>query len=837
MRSFALGLAAALVAVVPSFANASDLETLRDRVAAQFIGNICDTNVCDQAADLIASQLANGSFPGINYHDTSRNVWDPANHWNNMAVMTASLHCNCSATGSGAIASYPPTAEVVSSVHLASKFWFDNQAWIKSENWWWMDLGLGMAVARTLAVFRDFITPWEVANSTQIFLNADWQHGNPSTWSGENNQWGQEIEMWRGCISENVTAVDEALGAMWSTLKIIDADANPDNGIHADGSFHQHGPLLQTGTYGAAFTGDILQLLPLVTGLQWDLTVGARQALIFYALEGQRPTVRWNGLSGDSAAAWWDVSVKGREITRPPAGSCEFSSSWAATLPLLAPSGQPRHEEVVAWVGSFSGASGQQLAIAKYFWLSDYLTVATEDFAVSVRTHSTRTFTSECVNDENLQGWHQSAGFVSVRRSGDEFSRRDSIFPVWNYTLLPGVTARQVADETECNTVKQMGLTSFVGGVADGVAGTSTYDERSNDFGGVGEASALTARKVHLVGDFGLAVLVHNGSLPTGQPVATTLTSAMAPDTSAPDGLQPTVSTTTAGAGAVPQGEATYPASTVQWVASDGVVYAPLPVSPCGSRTLDAGPETFQFAMHTVNGAVNGSWQRISTSQSPAPLTRDIFTAFLAHGAINETPLGFAYLALPGNVSAGEAASAVEAAQAATVATVCTQQGYAGVGDVHTIKHTSPATGLVTIAATAFPGDAATLGRGADKGAPAGVAGAVTGVTGITRPSTWLVRETAQGLVVSVADPANTPGGMRVNATVTGVSASGGALQLVGATAPDNYDGVVSASEWAGAGGRCEPGSAGTVVTVVLPGGPNMAGAGVTITCDIEARL
>jgi chondroitin AC lyase len=796
-------------------------------MVAQFMNGVCDTYVCQDASGILASQFANGSFPGINYADQSRNSWDPVQHWNKVGTMAASMHCPCSDAAGGA---FPPNSSFVASIHQASTFWYANP-WIKSENWWWPDIGLPMSLARAYILFYDNLYPTEVTNSSLIFLNADWQHGNPETWSGQNNQWGQEIEVWRGVVSQNTTAIDEGFSAMWAALRVIPASANPDNGMHADGSFHQHGPLLQTGTYGAGFSGDVLQLLPLVSGLTWDLSDAAREALVFYTLEGQRPTVRWNGQSGENAAAFWDVNVKGREITRPPSGSCQFSSSWADTLPLLSPASQARHDEMIAWVASFTGQSKQHVQLSKYFWLSDYLSVSTQDFSIGIRTHSTRTFSSECVNSENLQGWHQSAGFVSVRRTGDEYSRRDSIFPVWNYTLLPGVTARQVADEKECSTVKQMGLSSFVGGAADGVAGASAYAETSNDFGGESESTHLTARKSYLVSDFGLAVIISNGTLDTAQAVATTLTSAMAPASDAPAGMQPAVGTLQTPSGApVPAGDTSYPASTVAWAASDGVVYAPIPLSACAPEpaSLETNTPTFEYPVHTVSGSVNGSWQRISTSQSPAPVSRSIFSAFLAHGSIASHPIDLAYVALPSNVSANEAEAAVASAQASITASACATSGN-GIAAVHTLRYTDKETGLVTMSATAFPATAQAPAGAATLSAPG------VGITGITHPSAWLVRETASGVSITVSDPTNTAGssGLRVNATLAGVQASMAmtAPQLVGATKPSNYDGIVSATEWAGAGISCTPNGANTDVSVVLPMGINMAGSGITVEC------
>ena len=784
---------------------------------AQFMAAASCGTFCRDASDYASAQLSNGSWADIDYADKSRAGWKPAAHWSRMVTLGASMRCGNQTPDSA-----------VPAFHRAASFWFKRRP--KSENWWYMELYQPMTVGQAYVLAYDHLLPDEISLGVEIMYKAEWQTGPKSTWSGQNNQWGQEAEARRAAVTNNVSAADEAFSAMWAAVTLIPANANPDNGIHADGSFHQHGPLLQSGTYGAAYTGDVLALLPLVSGLRWDLSGPARRALIFYALEGQRPAVRWNGRAGSGSAATWDVLAKGREITRPPEGSLPFETSWASGLALLAPKGTQRAAEVSAWSASFSGRSGEPFSGAKHFWLSDYLTVSAGDspsapggFSVGVRMHSTRTFSAECVNEENLQGWHQGAGWTSVRRAGDEYNRGGSVFPVWNYTLLPGVTARQGAGEKECGTVKQMGLSAFVGGLGDGVWGLAAYDQVSNDFGGAGESTPLRARKSYLVtagtaAGAGLLSLVDGASLPTGQPVATTLTSTMLALPGDSDAL-PAYGVGTGAPRTLPNGSYELDASPA-WVSHDGVVYAPIGT---GNGTAPAFPSPITV----VNGPVNGSWRRISTSQSDAVVSRHIFTAALAHGALPRSGLTFAFAALPSGAGAKAAGAAAEAAQESLTAVACALESG---GAEHRLTAPGGA-GLVR-----FPADSVAPLPASPCAVPAegGVA-----LSNASDASAWLARvggSSGSQLFVSATNPLNKA--MSVTAFVSGVVASSTTpLLLLGGTDPANYVGLVEEGEWAGSGVTCTPHGGGTLVSATLPGGVSMAGASVTGECAISSRF
>jgi hypothetical protein len=60
------------------------------------------------------------------------------------------------------------------------------------------------------------------------------------------------------------------------------------DGIQTDGCFFQHGPLIQSGSYGAEFTRDILKLVSLARGTSFRIPSSSVHVLELLVLDGQQ---------------------------------------------------------------------------------------------------------------------------------------------------------------------------------------------------------------------------------------------------------------------------------------------------------------------------------------------------------------------------------------------------------------------------------------------------------------------------------------------------------------------------------------------------------------------
>jgi len=77
------------------------------------------------------------------------------------------------------------------------------------------------------------------------------------------------------------------------------------------------------------------------------------------------------------------------------------------------------------------------------------------------------------VNSENLQGVHLSDGALYVYLTGHEY---DTIFDVWNWYRIPGISVDYGAGVLDCSHTSYIGLNSFVGGTTDGMDAVACFD-------------------------------------------------------------------------------------------------------------------------------------------------------------------------------------------------------------------------------------------------------------------------------------------------------------------------------------------------------------------------
>ena len=97
---------------------------------------------------------------------------------------------------------------------------------------------------------------------------------------------------------------------------------------------------------------------------------------------------------------------------------------------------------------------------------------------------SDRLLNSEIVNEEGRKSHHLADGMNLLYLTGNEYF---DIFPVWDWTKVPGTTAEQgTLDTGEPKPVGTRGKTSFVGAASDAACGLACMDLKRG---------GLTARK------------------------------------------------------------------------------------------------------------------------------------------------------------------------------------------------------------------------------------------------------------------------------------------------------------------------------------------------------
>jgi chondroitin AC lyase len=231
----------------------------------------------------------------------------------------------------------------------------------------------------------------------------------------------------------------------------------------------------------------------------------------------------------------WDVSVIGRDISRP------YNSNWgmqsglqvlgSGVVPqgyglepaIMAGVGGPRAAEFAAFGQLLNGtATPAQGAAAllgnRVFSVADYVRHASAagSFAraapvapgvgwmASVRMASVRTARCESGNGENLLGQHLSDGAIFLYVTGYEYV---DAFPAWDWQRVPGTSVLPFS--TTSMAPGGQGTTAFVGGASDGAVGSAVLDVSTR-----GNGEGLQMRRSAFFFDDVYVVLGANATAP-----------------------------------------------------------------------------------------------------------------------------------------------------------------------------------------------------------------------------------------------------------------------------------------------------------------------------------
>lgn len=460
-------------------------------------------------------------------------------------------------------------------------------AWIrlglKPRHEWFYTMGVPLSLSRSLVLMRKELGPGDLQGALpllQVSLR-DGQYfygGHPAT--GANLVWSAGPALIGSILAGDSTGARHAAEALSREIQMTEGE-----GIQADFSFHQHGPLLYSGGYGGAFIGEMTRWAYALEGTPYAFPDAKVKILADTLLEGEQFMIR-----GDA----WDYGVVGREIARPGQGARGLHRT-ARQIAEAWPQERSAFEALRSRILAESNAPA--LVGNRMFWRSDYMAHVRSGFQASARMSSTRIKGHESGNGENELGYHLGDGAFCLMRDGHEYR---TIFPLWNWRQVPGITAPQ--SEKPLPVLPwgkgSEGGSPFAGGVSDGVQGIA---------GMILQKDGLEARKAWFF--FGDEILFLGSGIrgrEIGDPVCTTINQCLARgDVFTPKGRWEEG----------PPVQLSAPA----WFHHDGVGYV-----------LLRGPD-----VRLTREKRSGTWKKIQrlTPEGDIPATGDVFTAVLNHGA------------------------------------------------------------------------------------------------------------------------------------------------------------------------------------------------------------
>jgi chondroitin AC lyase len=241
-----------------------------------------------------------------------------------------------------------------------------------------------------------------------------------------------------------------------------------------------------------------------------------------------------------------------------------------------------------------------------FFYSSDYTLHTQPDYSFNVRTVSTRTKRTESGNGENLIGKFLPDGATNIQVRGDEYY---NIMPVWEWDKIPGITARDYAED-QPTTIQwgEEGSTNFVGGVSDSSYGATAYDMNYH---------GITAKKSWFFFDKEVVCLGAGINCEATENVTTTINQCWLKGSVEVDGKK------------VDGGNiASY--ETPSWIRHDGIGYY--------------FPEKEKVVVSSIKQT--GDLYHINHSTPKKPVSDNVFKLWINHGA-NPANAHYAYIVVP----------------------------------------------------------------------------------------------------------------------------------------------------------------------------------------------
>ncbi|OCH96195.1 galactose mutarotase-like protein [Obba rivulosa] len=466
-----------------------DLETIYERRQTSIVASIANT-AKQNAIRWLLTLGADGKWPNSEIDYTAgcnarRANWPAQKHWQRLVAIASVWYADCD----DADACLGP--DLYESISRAMKYWFANDFinptcldsgssldcpcdtpgfW--NTNWFSNIILIPRLVGETCLLLGDSLDDILLTGCTRIMSRAygtfDRRINGLGYLTGANTLDVAKIGIDEALLTRNVTLLSDAYRRIHS--EVVIQDAVMADGIRRDGSFGQHGGIIYNGNYGKDYLNDILGVEIDAGGTRY--AAGSTVQSAFTALiDGIQWMIYRNVLT---SVLHWDFSVLGRMISWPVAdkqatGSMKINITDIGRLGQLWNSGDllSAYDNLLratqdANVGDLNGN--------RMFYNNDYMVHRGRGYVSTLRMYSNRTRNTECVNSQNLLGFHLADGVQYTYLRGDEY---EDTAAAWDWNLIPGVTVDYRATPLDCSHTQYKGFEAFVGGASDGRIGVA----------------------------------------------------------------------------------------------------------------------------------------------------------------------------------------------------------------------------------------------------------------------------------------------------------------------------------------------------------------------------
>ncbi|MFG0249522.1 MAG: polysaccharide lyase family 8 super-sandwich domain-containing protein [Phycisphaeraceae bacterium JB051] len=522
-----------------------------------------------------------GNWPDIDYANKRRASWTPMDHTQRLKDMGLAYYD---------MKPNDPKREILKQkTILGIDRWLEMK--LQSPNWWHNQIGVPLGFAIAGLSLSDAL-PDQTRDQMVALLKKHVRIG----MTGANKVWLSQNVVLRGLLEGNASDVKAGIDSITDEIFVSRKE-----GIQPDMSFHQHGPILMSNSYGLAFLSTNLRFMQIVEGTANAFSPEKKAILTNLLLDG---TGLMTFKNQTAAASMGRSSSRKNALKRNLAG---YYRQLLACDP-------PRRDEVEKALKVQEGKQPYP-AINRMYYASDFMIHQQPDWHLSIKLFSNRTYNSDGpVNTEGLENGYMSHGSAFLQRGGQEYL---NLAGVWDWQYLPGTTVG-VSPNYQGKLKKHNG-SKITGGVSDGQVGT---------IGMTLNFDGLHANLAWFCFDDRYVVLGSAMKHDRNLPIVTTLDQCHLKSTIYLPGTQ--------GIPVALADDVTGKLSDANWLWHDDVLYVNQ-----GQSATCLGPRT-----------QTGSWGRINISYRGEPNEKaDVFRAWLEH-----TQPRFAYTVYP-NVPVEKAAA------------------------------------------------------------------------------------------------------------------------------------------------------------------------------------
>lgn len=571
--------------------NNDDFEVLMQKIRIDFAQNPS----IDEA--LKKYNEADGSFTDVDYGSIQRTNWPPLEHidclYNFVFAYTNPSN------------KYYKDENLFAKIQQGLEYWHERNPWC--HNWWYNQIAEPQRLGILLIQMRTGEKQLNKELENKILERMKTDGGNPAKWTGANRTDIALHWIYRACLSENEADLKFALENVYNPIVYTTKE-----GFQHDNSYFQHGQQLYIGGYGDEILKGVTQIAMYTKGTQYAIPQDKLALLSKFMRETYYSTIRGQYMLFD---------VLGRGVSRPGVTQKTHTMLFAKRMVELDPDHANKFKEIIARLDGKQPANYALTAKHTHYFRGDYTLHVRPTYTFDVRMASNRTARCEYGNGENLKTYFMSDGCTNIAVDGNEY---DEIFPVWNWTRIPGTTAPQVDEiPMAASDWQTLGTSTFAGGVSDSLYGASVYSY-TDSYAGIN----TSAHKAWFFFDDEVVCLGAGIHSTSSYPIFTTINQC----------LSSTENAIVCQKGKISEiNDGTFNYNSPEWILHNKVGY----LLPDGQQVV------------ATNQVQTGSWYDINHSTSKGSIQKKVFTLGLNHGITPELAT-YAYIVVPGIQSAEE---------------------------------------------------------------------------------------------------------------------------------------------------------------------------------------